>query len=155
MRISFARISISPVFKFSLTAPERATTLPATAIQNSLRSRSAFAKLSLPQSASSKISCRMPERSRKSTKIIPPLFLLFCTQPITVTVSPIFAVVSSVQRWLLFKPFIVSAMFLSSLLSFYHLICIYFLKLSIALCLQGFHLALYILAHGLDGYHAA
>ena len=34
----------------------------------------------------SKIICKRPLLSRKSVKIIPPLFLLFCTHPITVTI---------------------------------------------------------------------
>ena len=85
MRRLLARTSMAPVARFSLTAPERASTRPVTAITYSLLNFSAFAKLSAPQSLSSKMICRIPERSRKSTKIIPPLFLLFCTQPMTVT----------------------------------------------------------------------
>ena len=56
-RSSSARSSIAPVARFSLTAPERAVTLPFTAITNSLLSFSAFAKPSLSISPSSKITC--------------------------------------------------------------------------------------------------
>ena len=76
-RMDLARTSMAPVARFWFTAPERASTRPVTAITNSLRSFSAFAKFSAPQSLSSNIICKMPERSRKSTKMIPPLFLLF------------------------------------------------------------------------------
>ena len=85
-------------------------TFPVTAMTNSLRSFSAFEKLSAPQSLSSKIICKIPLLSLKSTKIMPPLFLLFCTQPITVTCSPTLAVPSSVHLWDRFSPIIDSAM---------------------------------------------
>ena len=121
MRTCLARTSISPVARFSFTAPPRFSTVPVTAITNSLRIFSALAKASSPQSASSKISCKMPERSRRSTNMIPPLFLCFCTQPITVTVSPTFFTESSPQRWLLFNPCIDSAIFPS----FFHPVYFY------------------------------
>ena len=108
-RIALARTSILPVASLSFTAPERAVTSPVTATTNSLRSFSAFANPSLPISLSSKINRKMPERSLRSTNIMPPLFLCFCTHPITVTVSPIFCSLSSAQRHVRFKPFIDSA----------------------------------------------
>ena len=109
VRRVLTRISISPVFRLVFTAPERASTTPVTAITNSLLRRVAFSKPASSISPFSKISCMIPVRSRRSTNIIPPLFLLFCTQPIRVTVSPILAVVTSVQRWVRFIPFIDSA----------------------------------------------
>lgn len=81
----------------SKIVPSLASTVPVTAITNSLRSRSALAKLSSLQSFSSKIICKIPDRSRKSTKISPPLFLLFCTHPITVTFDPMEAAFTSVH----------------------------------------------------------
>ena len=104
-----ARTSMAPVARFSLTPPDRASTFPVTAMTNSLRSFSAFEKLSAPQSLSSKMICKIPLLSLKSTKIMPPLFLLFCTQPITVTCSPTLAVPSSVHLWDRFSPIIDSA----------------------------------------------
>ena len=115
----FARTSIAPVFNLSLTAPERFITSPVTAITNSLLSFSAFAKPSLSISPSSKITCKIPERSRISTKIIPPLLRCFCTQPITVTSLPTFASLNSAQRHVRFRPFIDSAiLFLHSAVSY-------------------------------------
>jgi hypothetical protein len=110
MRRLAALTSIAPVARFSLTPPERASTLPVTAMTNSLLSFSAFVKLSVPQSHSSKIICKIPLLSLRSTKIMPPLFLLFCTHPMTVTVSPTLAVLSSVHLWDRFSPIIDSAM---------------------------------------------
>ena len=110
MRTDCARTSISPVARFSFTAPARLSTLPTTAATNSLRSLPAFAKPSSPTSPSSKMICRMPERSLRSTKMMPPLFLCFATHPMTVTVSPTLAAESSPHLWVLFRPFIDSAM---------------------------------------------
>ena len=42
---------------------------------------------------------------------------LFCTHPITVTVSPRLLLETSVHRWVLFRPFIVSAIVSSSFLT--------------------------------------
>ena len=114
IRICSAMISISPVARFSLTAPALFSTLPTTATTNSLLSFSAFAKFSLPHLSSSKISCKIPLLSRRSTKMIPPLFLCFATHPITVTVSPMLAADTSVHLWVLFNPCIDSAMSVSS-----------------------------------------
>ena len=47
-------------------------------------------KCTLPTLSSLNTSCKIPERSLKSIKIRLPKFLLFCTHPMTVTVSPIF-----------------------------------------------------------------
>ena len=116
--MSFARTSIAPVFRFSFTAPERFSTTPVTATTNSARSFVAFSNPSAPVSLSSKINCMIPERSRKSTKMMPPLFLLFCTQPITVTVCPTFSFVSSAHRHVRRRPFIDSAIFLHSFLMY-------------------------------------
>ena len=113
MRIAFALTSKFPVVRFSLDAPLLFSSTPVTAIQNSARNFPAFAKASLPQSSSSKTICKSPERSRRSTKIRLPLFLLFCTQPITVTSSPILALTTSAHLWLLFKPNIDSAIIFS------------------------------------------
>ena len=112
IRMLSALTSISPVFKFSLVAPERFVTVPTTAMTYSLLSLSAFAKFSAPQSLSSKIICKMPERSLKSTNTIPPLFLCFCTHPMTVTFCPSLAMETSVHLWVLFKPCIDSAIYL-------------------------------------------
>ena len=109
-RICSATTSISPVFKFSLTAPERFCTFPTTAITYSLRIPYAFLKPSLPTVFSSNKICKIPLLSLKSTKMSAPRFLLVCTQPITVTVSPIFAAETSVHLCVLFKPTIDSAM---------------------------------------------
>ena len=43
-------------------------------------------------------------------KMMPPLFLCFATHPMTVTVSPTLAAESSPHLWVLFRPFIDSAM---------------------------------------------
>ena len=110
IRKDSALTSMAPVARFSFTAPERASTRPSTAITNSLLNFSAFSKFSVPQSFSSKMIWRIPERSLKSTKIIPPLFLLFWTQPMTVTFSPIWADVNSVHLWDRFSPTIDSAL---------------------------------------------
>ena len=83
--------------------------------QVALEPEPAIELFSLPASASSKIIWRRPLRSLRSTKMIPPLLRLFCTQPITVTVSPTFAPFNSAQRWVLFNPFIDSDMFISLL----------------------------------------
>ena len=105
-----ALTSISPVARFSLTAPALFSTFPTTATTYSLRSFSALAKPSAPASLSSNITCSIPERSLKSTKMIPPLFLCLATQPITVTVSPTLAADNSPHLWVLFSPFIDSDM---------------------------------------------
>ena len=108
-RISFARNSIAPVSRFSFTAPERFDTVPFTATTNSLLSFSALANPSASISPSSKITCKIPDRSRTSTKIIPPLLRCFCTQPITVTSCPSFASLNSAHLQVRFNPFIDSA----------------------------------------------
>ena len=95
IRICPARTSISPVERDAFTAPALFSTVPTTAITNSLRSFSALAKCSPPQSLSSKTTCIRPERSRRSTKIIPPAFLCFCTHPIRVTSFPVSCIPSS------------------------------------------------------------
>ena len=112
MRKDSAFTSSSPVARFSLTAPERAITSPSTAMTNSLRSFAAFSKPSSLIGPFSKIICIIPLLSRRSTKIIPPLLRLFCTQPIRVTFFPISAFVTSAQRQVLFRPFMDSAIFL-------------------------------------------
>ena len=109
MRRFKARISIWPVAIFSLMAPPRFSTRPVTAITNSLLSVPAFSKPSVPISFSSKTNCNRPERSRRSTKIKLPRFLLFWTQPMTVTCSPMCALDTSVHRCVRCKPFIDSA----------------------------------------------
>lgn len=76
-RRDFTRSSISPVARFLLTAPPLSSTTPVTAITNSLLSLPAFAKPSSSMLPFSKISCMIPERSLKSTKIIPPLSRAF------------------------------------------------------------------------------
>ena len=117
IRISFAMISISPVAKFLLIPPARSATSPVIATTYSLLNFSAFAKLSLPHLSSSKITCKIPLRSRRSTKIIPPLLRLFCTHPITVTVSLTFLLLTSVHLWVLCNPFIDSAIIASYIVS--------------------------------------
>ena len=107
-----AAISMSPVFKFSLTAPLLLITSPSTAITNSLRSVYALSKPSLPIIFSSKRIWRIPLLSLKSTKISEPRFLLLATQPITVTFLPISADETSVHLCDLFKPTIDSAILL-------------------------------------------
>ena len=76
-RRDFTRSSISPVARFLLTAPPLSSTTPVTAITNSLLSLPAFAKPSSSMLPFSKINCMIPERSLKSTKIIPPLSRAF------------------------------------------------------------------------------
>ena len=77
IRRDLARTSMVPVFKLGFAAPDRFSTIPVTATVNSLLNRSALEKLSSPQSLSSKMIWMIPERSLRSVKIIPPLFLLF------------------------------------------------------------------------------
>ena len=112
--VSFTLISICPVGMFSLIAALSVTT-PVAAITNSFLNFAALLKASVPQSCSSYTSCNIPERSLRSMKIRPPLFLYFATQPITVTVLPISAMLSSVHLWVLCNPFIDSAIIPSSL----------------------------------------
>ena len=107
MRSVLTVTSISPVAKSSLIAPPRFLTTPSTAITNSLLRFLAFSKTSL--SFSSNTNWRIPDLSLKSIKIRLPKFLLFWTQPITVTVSPIFLLLTSVHLWLLWSPCIDSA----------------------------------------------
>src|SRR5699024_11039997 len=109
MRISFGSTSISPVAILSLTAPERLATSPTMATTYSERRDAAFSRIAGSVFPSSHTTWMMPERSRTSTKTSPPLFLFFCTHPMTVTVSPTFAADSSPQRWVLFNPCIDSA----------------------------------------------
>ena len=104
-----AAISISPVLRFSLTAPLLFTTLPTTAITNSFLKVYALSKPSLPMIFSSKSICKMPLLSLKSTNISEPRLRLLATQPITVTVLPISAPDTSVHLCVLFKPTIDSA----------------------------------------------
>ena len=104
----------------SVTTPVAATTY-------SLRSFAAFSNTSLPQSCSSYTSCKIPERSLRSMKIRPPLFLYLATQPITVTVLPTSALLSSVHLWVLCIPFIDSAIVSSS---FYKVLQSQYIRLS-------------------------
>ena len=113
--ISSAMISISPVLRLGLIPPSLLLTLPVTAITNSERSFSAFVYPSAPTLLSSKISWRIPLLSLRSTKMIPPLFLLFCTHPMTVTFSPIIELSTSVHLLVLLRPNIDSAILISSL----------------------------------------
>jgi len=122
MRRLVAITSISPVFKFSLTAAERFCTVPSTATTYSLLKVPAFANPSAPTLSSSNTICNRPLLSRRSIKIRLPKFLLFCTQPITVTFSPMLALLTSVHLWLLCKPFIDSAMIVSFILSLFYLL---------------------------------
>ena len=122
IRSEFALTSMVPVFNASFAAPPLFTTIPVTAMTNSLLSEQAFSKSSSPTNSfpepCSKIICNKPLLSRRSVKIIPPLFLLFATHPITVTLCPILASLTSVQRWVLFNPCMDSAIFSSSCFSF-------------------------------------
>ena len=77
IRRLLATTSMSPVARFSFTAPARLHTVPSMAATNSERSFPAFSKHSAPHCDSSNITCNIPLLSRRSTKIIPPLFLLF------------------------------------------------------------------------------
>ena len=106
-------ISIAPVARFSLTAPERFSTVPTIATTNSLLSFAAFSRSALSVLPSSKTTWISPERSRTSTKTSPPLFLFFCTHPMMVTFSPMFASESSAHRCVLFSPVIDSAILIS------------------------------------------
>ena len=112
MRRSFAMISILPVVILGLTAPERFSTVPVTAITYSFLNWPARANPSAPVVSSLKISCSRPERSLKSIKIRLPRLRLFWTQPITVTVSPMAALTVSAHRWVLCNPLIDSAIIL-------------------------------------------
>lgn len=49
------------------------------------------------------------QKMEPSTKTSPPLFLFFCTHPMMVTFSPMFASESSAHRCVLFSPVIDSA----------------------------------------------
>ena len=109
MRSCFARTSYSPVASSVLTPPARFSSVPTTAMQYSARSLSAFSKDCVPQSDSSNMICNMPVLSRRSVNMMPPLFLLFCTQPITVTSLPVGAPTTSAHLCVLFKPSIASA----------------------------------------------
>ena len=106
--------SMSPVSRFSFTAPLRFSTVPVTAITNSALKEAAFLKPSSPIVSSSKYNWIKPLLSRKSTRIRLPRFLLFCTHPIRVTVSPIFSLETSVHLWDRFNPFMDSAILFSS-----------------------------------------
>ena len=114
IRILSTFTSISPVARFSFTAPLLFSTVPVTAITNSALKEPAFLKPSSPIVSSSKYNWINPLLSRKSTKIRLPRFLLFCTHPIRVTVSPIFSLETSVHLWDLFNPFMDSAILFSS-----------------------------------------
>ena len=116
IRRDSARSSISPVARFSFTAPPRFSTVPVTATTNSLLSLPAFSKPSWSMLPFSKIICMIPERSRRSTKTSPPLLRAFCTHPIRVTLLPTISFVTSAHRHVLCSPCILSAMFLSSFL---------------------------------------
>ena len=105
MRSVLARTSSSPVGSFGFGS-ERRSRRPSTAMQYSLFKLCALWNTSSPQSSSSKISCRIPLRSRRSVNTTPPLLRLRCTQPMTVTSLPRVAPTTSPQRCVLFKPLI-------------------------------------------------
>ena len=98
-----------PVFSFSFTAPPLFWTTPVTARTYSFLIVAAFANPSLPTDVSSNRICIRPERSLRSTKIREPRFLLFCVQPISVTVLPIISSVTSAHLQVRFSPIIDSA----------------------------------------------
>ena len=110
IRSSVGNTSISPVARFSFTAPERFATVPTTATTYSERSFVAFSITAASVFPSSHTIWMIPERSLTSTNTSPPLFLFFCTHPIIVTVSPILAADSSAHLCVLLSPFIDSAM---------------------------------------------
>ena len=71
-----ATTSISPVLRFSFTAPERFSTFPTTAITYSFLSVYALSNPSFPTEFSSNTICKRPLLSLKSTNISEPRFLL-------------------------------------------------------------------------------
>ena len=105
---SCAMISISPVARF-LFLLERSSTFPFTCITYSLPRRLADSHNAASFSTLNTI-CVMPYRSRRSTKVIPPILRAFCTQPARVTTSPTFSKRSSPHVLLLY--IVVSILFL-------------------------------------------
>ena len=112
IRSSSGITSISPVARCSFTAPERFATVPTIATTYSARSLAAFSISAASHFPSSNTTWIIPERSLTSTNTRPPLLRFFCTHPIMVTFSPTLAADNSAHLWVLFNPFIDSAMFL-------------------------------------------
>src|SRR6188474_936524 len=84
---SCASTSISPLFRLELIVPSgRRRTTPVTRSTNSLRTRSAVAKVSLR--SGSLTTCTSPSRSRRSMKITPPWSRRRWAQPKRVTALP-------------------------------------------------------------------
>ncbi len=86
---SLAMISMSPVAIFGFLL-ERSATVPFTCITYSRPSLLARSHSSASTSLLNTI-CVMPYRSRRSTKVMPPILRVRCTQPAKVTTSPAFS----------------------------------------------------------------
>ena len=97
---SLTRTSMRPVASFSLSWPSgRSRTVPVTLMGHSERMVSAAWKAVPPECSGSKETCVTPARSRRSTKIRPPWSRRCQTQPVSVTVWPMFSARSSPQVW--------------------------------------------------------
>ncbi len=114
MRIlnSEAIISISPVSIFGLIASSLLLArTPFIARTYSLLTCEAFAWSSGSVSLLN-TTCMIPLLSLSVTKISFPRSLLLCTHPMTTTSRPTSDTLSSVQRCVLFKPFMLSAIYI-------------------------------------------